>query len=250
MSKNSAGRRVRNGISAAYRAFCHRCKIYTWPEVCFFLIGLVSFIAVVVILFLPIGKGLGLIVATSPVPPVGRQEFVELLSRQMALPIDHGNRPEIIENGDAFLNSLLGDIDSAQKTINIMTYIWKDGHFSDLILKHLNERAHQGIKVRILVDGYGSLHASESKFAKLEKSGGKVVRFHSLMPLPWTLMRNNKRNHRRSIVIDGITAYTGGIATDDVWLGNARNPSEWHDLMFRVNGSMATRLQGSFARHC
>jgi cardiolipin synthase len=59
-------------------------------------------------------------------------------------------------------------------------------------------------------------------------------------------MRTTKRNHRRAIVIDDSVAYTGGLGIDDVWLGHAQ-PPQWHDLMFRVAGSMAARLNGSFA---
>jgi cardiolipin synthase len=212
-----------------------------------FAIGLVSFIAIVVILFLPVGKGPDLITATNPVPPAGSPPFLAAISNHMALPLDRGERPEILQNGDAFLKSFLKDIDGAQRSIDMMTYIWKDGRFSDVLLDHLERRQRAGVQVRLLVDAYGSIKASDSKFGELEKLGGKVMRFHSLMPLPWTIMRNTKRNHRRSIVVDGTIGYTGGIATDDVWLGDARDPSQWHDLMFRVNGSMARRLQGSFA---
>jgi len=197
-------------------------------------------------------------------PPLGTQKLPTIWNRlpasvaspswvlapppsHMALPLDHGDRPEILQNGDAFLKSFLKDIDGAQRSINMMTYIWKDGRFSDVLLDHLERRQRAGVQVRLLVDAYGSIRAPISKFDELEKLGGKIIRFHSLMPLPWTIMRNTKRNHRRSIVVDGTIGYTGGIATDDVWLGDARDPSQWHDLMFRVDGSMARRLQGSFA---
>jgi cardiolipin synthase len=68
-----------------------------------------------------------------------------------------------------------------------------------------------------------------------------------LVPLPWTILRNTKRNHRRAITIDGLVGYTGGLAVDDKWLGQARTPEEWHDLMFRFTGSVAARLSGSFS---
>jgi cardiolipin synthase len=71
--------------------------------------------------------------------------------------------------------------------------------------------------------------------------------FHTLMPLPWAMARDHKRNHRRAIVIDGHIAFTGGIAVADSWLGDARNPQQWRDMMFRVEGSMASHLQAAFA---
>jgi cardiolipin synthase len=82
---------------------------------------------------------------------------------------------------------------------------------------------------------------------RLKALGGKVAVFRSLEPLPWKILQTIKRNHRRAITVDGRIGYTGGVAVDDKWLGHARNPQEWHDLMFRFTGSAAQRLMGSFS---
>jgi cardiolipin synthase len=57
----------------------------------------------------------------------------------------------------------------------------------------------------------------------------------------------HRRNHRRAIVIDGRTGYTGGMAVVDHWLGDARNPDEWRDTMVRVTGCLSESLQSAFA---
>lgn len=220
---------------------------YTWWECCFLTIGLVSFIAIIVILFLPLGNGPQRVQPSGPVPTAGSVQFMDTVSASMNLPIDHAPPVEIINNGDSFLKALLGDIDQAQHSIDFMVYIWEDGTFSDVVLAHLEQKLRSGVQVRVVLDAYGAIAAPAEKFNRFKALGGKVVVFHSLMPLPWTMARDHKRNHRRSIVIDGTVAYTGGIAVSDTWLGNARNSSEWRDMMFRVHGSMATRLQGAFA---
>jgi cardiolipin synthase A/B len=97
------------------------------------------------------------------------------------------------------------------------------------------------------VDAYGAESAPDEKFEALKEAGGKVGVYNSLVPLPWKVTRTAKRTHRRAFIIDGRIGYTGGAAIDDVWLGNARNPEEWRDLMFRFEGPMVGRLQGSFA---
>jgi cardiolipin synthase len=222
-------------------------QTYTGIELALFGVGWASFIGVVVILFMPIGKGPELLIPTGAVPPAASSQFMETLSNFMTLPVDKAPAVEILENGDQYIPELLRDIDSAQHSINFMAYIWKDGKFSEIVLDHLQKRQRAGVQVRILLDAYGGLKAPTNGFRKLKELGGKVATFHSLLPLPWTVMRSTKRNHRRAIVIDGITGFTGGFGIDDVWLGNARNPKEWHDLMFRVGGSMVQRLQGSFS---
>ncbi|MBV9548383.1 MAG: hypothetical protein JO256_01770 [Alphaproteobacteria bacterium] len=219
---------------------------YNCWELGLFTIGALSFVGVMVILFMPIGKGPSLTVPTGPVPAVSSPAFATAVSAWMNLPQDAAPRPEIFENGDAIVPALLRDIDGARRSIEFMAYIWKDGRLSDELLIHLTRRQRAGVQVRILLDAYGGLHAPGAKLDELEKAGGKIATFHSLIPAPWTFMRATKRNHRRAIVIDDAIAYTGGLGVDDVWLGHAE-PPRWHDLMFRVGGTMAKRLQGSFA---
>ncbi|MBV9332179.1 MAG: hypothetical protein JOZ55_11555, partial [Alphaproteobacteria bacterium] len=220
---------------------------YRWWEGLFLVIGLTSFIGIMVVLFLPLGNGPERFRPAGPVPPAGSDEFLQTVSAAMTLPVDHAPPIEIINNGDAFLKALLADIDHAKHSIDFMVYIWEDGSFSDAVLAHLEQKLRGGVQVRVVLDAYGAIAAPSEKFSRLKAMGGKVAVFHSLMPLPWTMARDHKRNHRRSIVIDGTIAYTGGIAVADSWLGNARNEREWRDMMFRVHGSMVGRLQGAFA---
>lgn len=208
-------------------------------------VGITSFLGVFVILFLPFGKGPSGYKADGLISAVGSPAFLQVLSNQMAIPIGVGSRPEMLIDGDDFLARFLADIDAAHSSICMMNYIWSDGTFSNRVLSHLERKAAAGVKVYILLDAYGSIKAPG--FDKLKAAGGKVETFRSLVPLPWTIMRATKRNHRRAITIDGLVGYTGGVAVDDKWLGKASTPEEWHDLMFRFTGSVATRLMGSFS---
>jgi cardiolipin synthase len=209
--------------------------------------GAVALLTIIVALFLPFGKGPELIHPLAPVPAVNSPEFLRLTSTVLTAPVETGSEPKILNNGDEFLQSLLADIDGAKQSIDWMAYIWEDGKFSDLLLTHLLRKAKAGVQVRIALDGYGSIRAPWKKFADFERAGGKTTTFHTLMPLPWAMTRDHKRNHRRAIIIDGRIAYTGGVAVADPWLGKARNPNEWRDMMFRVDGSMAAHLQAAFA---
>jgi cardiolipin synthase len=233
---------------AGWKARLHGLwRVYTGIELTLMALGIASFIGIMVILFMPIGKGPEVMIPVGPVPAVGTAPFLSTTSNFMTVPVDRTSAFETFENGDQYLPALLREIDSAQHSINFMAYIWKDGRFSDIVLDHLENRQRAGVQVRLLLDAYGGLKAPGHRLERLKDLGGRVATFHSLLPLPWTVMRSTKRNHRRAIVMDGKTAFTGGFGVDDVWLGNARNPKEWHDLMFLVKDSMAQRLQGSFA---
>jgi cardiolipin synthase len=242
--KRKARANTGSGWRALINSFWH---VYTGLELTLLGIGVASTIGIVIILFMPIGKGPEVMTPVGTVPAVGTTPFLTALSNFMTIPTDRAPSVEMFENGDQYLPALLREIDGAQHSINFMAYIWKDGRFSDTVLDHLEKRQRAGVQVRLLLDAYGGLKAPESRLKTLKELGGQVATFHSLLPLPWTVMRSTKRNHRRAIVIDGVTAFTGGFGVDDVWFGNARNPKEWHDLMFLVKGSMAQRLQGSFS---
>ncbi len=221
---------------------------YTWWELLIFVVGIVSFVTIFLILFFPLGNGPSTFTTTSPVPPVGSPEFVHTLADSLTLSVEKGDPITILNNGDAFLASLLKDIDNAHSSINIMVYIWDAGSMSDQIFKHLDAKLKEGIPIRIMIDAYGGSGAlSRQEFKTFENLGGKTQVFHSLTFTPWNIVRNQKRNHRRAIIIDGKIGYAGGMAVSDTWLGDARNSGEWRDIMFRTTGSMAGDIQGAFA---
>jgi cardiolipin synthase len=238
------GKEILASLRKAYDSIMNRFAVW---ELMLLGFGAVALVSILVVLFAPFGDGPELIHTTGPVPPAGSDAFVAELSDVMTLPVALAPRPTVLNNGDAFLSRLIIDIDGAKRSIDFMVYIWDDGRFSDKVLSHLTARAKAGVPVRIALDAFGAASAPDDKLDDFRKAGGRVATFHSLMPLPWAMARDHKRNHRRAIVIDGDVAYTGGIAVSDTWLGNARNDKEWRDVMFRVEGAMARHLQSAFA---
>jgi cardiolipin synthase len=221
---------------------------YTWWELALFIIGGLSFITLIVILFLPIGKGPGKFTITAPVAGVNTQEFKQTLSDSLNLPYKEGEPIQILQNGDAFMSALLPDIDNARTSINVMTYVWQSGSMSSQVFEHLDKKLKEGVEVRIVLDAIGASGAAGKEDLKTFKSlGGKVQTFHSLTVIPWNITSNQRRNHQRAIVIDGKIGYTGGMAVADMWLGNARNDKEYRDTMFRTTGPMVSDIQSAFA---
>lgn len=104
------------------------------------------------------------------------------------------------------------------------------------------------MQVRIIVDSFGSNYweRPRKKFEALKAGGAQIAIFHSLTLAPWDFLKNHIRNHRRAIVVDGEVGYFGGMAISDPWMGNARSPEEYRDMMFRSTGPMAHHIQGVF----
>ena len=220
-TKSKKARKTKTSFKASLKTLSSR---YTWWQIALFVIGALSFIAILVVIFLPIGKGPSKFEYSGSISPVSSPNFVHTIAASLGAPLKQGEPIEILNNGDAFLKSFLADIDAARASINIMVYIWTDGKMSDQVLEHLNQKLKQGVQVRILINSYGSSTGRpEKKFKASRELGAKISTFHSLTIAPWDFLKNQVRNHRRSIVIDGNIGYTGGMTVSDPWLGDARN---------------------------
>jgi len=216
---------------------------FTWWEITLFVVGVVASCSVISALFFALGDQPSRIYSRTPLPAVDALEFSTVLSNLVGAPVDEGGTITPLDNGDQFIPVLMTAIEHARQSINFSVYIWKDGAFSDRLLDALLEKQRQGVQVRILLDGFGS-SIRDSKFDPLRQAGAQVEKYRT--PRFGQLTRFHRRNHRRSIVIDGETGFTGGIAVSDVWLGHAQDSDHWRDMMFEVTGPLATRLQSGF----
>jgi cardiolipin synthase len=183
-------------------------------------------------------------VRISAAPAVRSPEFLAAVAGTAGAPIRAGGTVELLNNGVAFFPALLKDLRGAQHTIHFSVYIWEPGEASDQVFAALIERAHAGVKVRLLLDGLGGTKAPDKDVSALEAAGGQVEKFSAARL--GKLTRFHKRNHRRSIVMDGRVAYTGGMAVADKWVGNADTEEHWRDTMVRVTGPLAATVQSAF----
>src|SRR5688572_29211411 len=225
----------------AVRALFRRQK---WWETLFFLCGVVALASAFSVAFLGADSAPYSVKTNEPLAPVDSPRFAESLSYLVNAPIERGGSVEVLDNGDGFLPALLRDIGAARSTINILVYVWKDGRMSDQLLDALIARQRQGVAVRVLLDGFGGDKAPDELFDALVQAGGRVASYREASLTTW--MRVQRRNHRRAIVIDSRVGYVGGMAIGDQWLGNAQDEQHWRDMMFRVTGPMARRLQAAF----
>ena len=99
----------------------------------------------------------------------------------------------------------------------------------------------------ILLDAVGSSSIGDRTLKTLVAGGCQVVWYN---PINWnTLGRYNNRTHRKSLIVDGAVAYTGGAGIADQWRGDARGPDEWRDMQIRFEGPAVRWLQSGFAHN-
>jgi cardiolipin synthase len=133
-----------------------------------------------------------------------------------------GNQIEFIADGEQAFHVFLEHIRSARREIHITTFILSRDATGRLLIDALAERARAGVKVRLLLDGVGSLFASFGFCRTLREAGGEVVRFLPVLPLT-TRGYANLRNHRKIAVFDRATAIVGGHNLAQLYMG----PKPW-----------------------
>ncbi len=174
-------------------------------------------------------------------------EFLATMAGVTSSPVLRGNTLEILNDGDQFYPSMLKAIEQAKDSVTMEQYIFWDGEVGRRFADAFAERAEAGIPVKILVDAIGSSTIGEEILTTLEKAGCELAWFR---PIRWySLNRANFRTHRKSLIVDGRVAFTGGAGIADHWLGSARNDSEWRDIQVRVEGQAALAQQAGFAQN-
>jgi cardiolipin synthase len=157
-----------------------------------------------------------------------------------------GNHAEILNNGDAIFPAMTEAIRNARMTVNLESYIFKDDKAGAIIAGALIEAARRGIEVRVLVDGTGSSH-SWAILDRMKAAGVKAYVYHPIRL--WSLYKIGRRSHRKILVVDGAISFTGGFCIAEDWLGDARNPKEWRDMMVRATGPVSAQMQAIFGEN-
>ncbi|HEY2383997.1 MAG TPA: phospholipase D-like domain-containing protein [Terriglobia bacterium] len=179
--------------------------------------------------------------------PIDSDEFLASVTGATGVPLIPGNKVSILTDGDEFYPSMLEAIAGARKTITIETYIYWNSEIGRHFASALAERRHAGVTVKILLDAFGSSSIGRNILKTFKDSCCEVVWYNRM----WlrTLANFNQRNHRKSLIVDGRIAFTGGAGIADQWTGNAQDPRHWHDIMIRVEGPGAMKLQTGFAQN-
>lgn len=174
-------------------------------------------------------------------------QFARSMSSYSQGQMFEANAVQTLVNGDEIFPAMLQAIRSARKTINMETYIYWSGSVGYEFATSLAAKAREGVEVRVLVDWLGSLPFDE-KLIQIMTSAG--VRFERYRPIHWyTLDRVNNRTHRKLLIVDGRVAFTGGVGIADNWLGDARNPNEWRDTHYQIEGPAVPGFQAAFAEN-
>ena len=157
-----------------------------------------------------------------------------------------GNHVELVQNG-AMWDRLFADIEAAKKTINIETFLAKEGALTRRLAEALIRKEQSKVQTRLLLDGSGGKHYGEREIHRMKEAGVRVHRYHPMRIS--SIGRINNRDHRKICVIDGRIGYVGGHCLVDSWMGEAQDKHHFRDITARVEGPAVAQLQAAFSEN-
>ena len=152
----------------------------------------------------------------------------DIFERHLALeeeivgsPLTTGNDVLLLQDGPATYRAMFAAIASAQDHINMETYILEDDEVGQRFAQALIDKQSQGVQVNLIRDSVGTLGTPAAFFTRLQDAGIKVLEFNPLNPLTAMSARKewelNQRDHRKLLIVDGRTAFLGGINISSVY---------------------------------
>ena len=161
------------------------------------------------------------------------------------------NQLMLLRNGAAYFPRLCADIDAAQHSIYLETYIFFADETGRMVADALRRAAARGVVVRLLLDGYGSAELPLPWVDELRAAKVQVQWFRreiSPFTLRRSLMRRLRRLHRKLVVLDGEVAYAGGINIINDISSRDHFNSPRLDYAVRVKGAVAGEIHATMRR--
>lgn len=175
------------------------------------------------------------------------KELAYMLVNDTMSPLTSGNTVKILLNGENKFPEVISALQEAKHHIHIEYYIYEDDEIGTAIGDLLIKKAQEGVAVRFIYDDFGSRSIRRKFVSQLRDSGVKAFPFFKISFIPFA-NRINYRNHRKIIVIDGRTAFVGGINISDRYINKTGDTKNifWRDTHLRIDGPGIQYLQFLF----
>ncbi len=175
-------------------------------------------------------------------------------------PLTTGNAVKLLQDGPATYQAMYTAILAAKDHINMETYILDDDEVGQRFVEALVNKQRQGVQVNLIRDSVGTRNTPPALFERMTSAGIKLLEFNPINPAAarktWEL---NRRDHRKLLIVDGRTAFLGGINISSVYSGgsfraNSRARAEkngtdtpaWRDTDLQLQGPVVAELQKLF----
>lgn len=173
------------------------------------------------------------------------QKLTSLLLTTGFSPLTIHNQVEVLLNGGEKFQALFNALEGANHHIHLSYYIFKDDEIGADVLKILSRKVAEGVEVRVLLDGMGSLSISGSFMRNMRQAGIQAEWFFPIR-FPYITPKLNLRYHRKIVVVDGFTGFMGGLNIGDEYLSRDSKLGFWRDTHLKLEGEAIHSLQSIF----
>ena len=174
-----------------------------------------------------------------------QQRLMRLTNSVSGMHPTFGNRIEVLDDTNRTLGLIEQAILSATETLHLEYYIWQPDKTGTRLRDLLIRKANDGLIIRFLYDGIGSMFLTNRFLKPMRDAGIHVASF-----LPGASFRErwslNLRSHRKIVVVDGRVGFTGGMNIGDEYIGKDPETGFWRDTHLRLYGPSVLQLQQIF----
>jgi cardiolipin synthase A/B len=186
----------------------------------------------------------------APVPPLAAEDrhlaaIARLIDTMAAYPLTPGNAIEPLTGADAY-DAMIEAIARSERTVAMSTYIFDNDRAGRLFADALEAAVGRGVLVRVLIDGVGARYSFPAVTGNLRARKIPVAEFLPTF-VPVHMAYANLRNHRKILVVDGRTGFTGGMNVRRTYLLAGDRHNGTADTHFRIEGPVVAHLMSTFA---
>ena len=168
------------------------------------------------------------------------------MADQSGWPWRSGNRFELLSEHELYFERMLQAIEAATAYVLLEMYLVESGIIAGRFVEALGRAARRGIRVCTVFDGFGSLKLGSGYRRTLTEAGVELRTFNPLRLR--TKLQNFLRDHRKLLLVDGVTAFVGGVGLTDEFAIPGRPGQPWRDLMVEISGPVVADWQRAFDR--
>ncbi len=167
------------------------------------------------------------------------------ISDVAGFPLHEGTKTKYFRVGEELYATMLQELEQAEHFIFMEYFIIDDGEMWQSILNILENKVRMGLDVRLIYDDWGCVSTMPQEFQlQLQRRGIRCEVFNPLVPIPSVLLNN--RDHRKITVIDGYTAFTGGINLADEYINKRERFGYWKDTGIMLKGEAVWNFTAMF----
>ncbi|HEY6927456.1 MAG TPA: phospholipase D-like domain-containing protein [Steroidobacteraceae bacterium] len=157
-----------------------------------------------------------------------------------------GNRFRLLSASEQYFECMLQAIEASSAYVLLEMYLVESGIIAGRFVEALGRAARRGVRVCVVFDGFGSLKLASGYRRDLIEAGVELRTFNPIRLR--TRLQNFLRDHRKLLLVDGTTAFVGGVGLTDEFALPGRPGQPWRDLMVEITGPVVTDWQRAFDR--